>query len=422
MELTLHQNQVANRILLEIYQALNGKRNPFVSLTGAGGVGKTVVTQKIITLLQNKFVIKGTAPTHKATKVLSKNIYGVQTSTIHSFLSLKLQPNFNTGEFTLIDDWLGGKPKESVDILVCDEGGMISYDMFNHIKNAIDKKRMKVVLFVGDSMQLKPIENSGGCIYDFLKSQELTEIVRQAQGNPIIKSSTEIREIIASKNYRALSENFVESNEAITVYSDPSEFMNHYLENESEDKIVCSFTNDTVDKYNHFLRAKSKGSDIPYVVEGDEFVFQDTMTEGKSIIYLNNDTVKVKRCEKHRDDKLEIDYWFIEPHTNEKPFQIVDINSMGTWNDYLKKLKDNAQSSPEKDRKRMWAFYFQTLNRFGNVKYTYASTLHKLQGSTYEDVYFDYRSLTKHTHDMDMIYRLIYVALTRASRSIKILK
>ena len=424
MELTNHQNAIANKVLLDIYKVLSSGGNPFVSLTGMAGSGKTTVTQHIIDILSEDYSIKATAPTHKATKVLAKNLVSIEASTIHSFLKLKLKPDFNTGLQILIEDWGGPKsPRpENVDILVVDEGSMISTEMFEHIQNAVDKGRMKVVLFVGDSMQLKPVEGNGDSIYNRLHSHELTAVVRQAQGNPIIKESTWIRSMIEAQNFLPIDKLFNSSKDKITVYTDRSEFLNSYLNNPSEDKVVCTFTNAVVDQYNHFIRGRLKGTNIPYIVQGDLLIFQDSLSKGDRMVYSNNDVVEVYACDKRHDTKLGINYWHISVK-DEEPFEIVDIESMGTWNEHLGALKENANKESDKYKKKtLWAYYFNTANRFGNVKYVYASTLHKLQGSTYEDVYFDFSSLKKHTHDMDNVYRLIYVALTRASDSIKILR
>ena len=58
---------------------------------------------------------------------------------------------------------------------------------------------------------------------------------------------------------------------------------------------------------------------------------------------------------------------------------------------------------------------------FADVQYIYASTIHKLQGSTYETAYIDLFSLVNNSYmSMSEKYRLVYVAVTRASKDIKI--
>ena len=58
---------------------------------------------------------------------------------------------------------------------------------------------------------------------------------------------------------------------------------------------------------------------------------------------------------------------------------------------------------------------------FANVQYIYSSTIHKLQGSTYETCYVNvYDLITNDFMSLDEKYRLLYVAITRASKDIKI--
>ena len=58
---------------------------------------------------------------------------------------------------------------------------------------------------------------------------------------------------------------------------------------------------------------------------------------------------------------------------------------------------------------------------FLNLLYIYSSTIHKLQGSTYETSYVNaYDLITNPNMSLDEKYRLLYVAITRASKDIKI--
>ena len=72
-----------------------------------------------------------------------------------------------------------------------------------------------------------------------------------------------------------------------------------------------------------------------------------------------------------------------------------------------------------------WAIVGDQFQAF--IKFNYASTIHKLQGSTYETVFIDIRkmmNLYKYSDKAspEFLYRLLYVAVTRASRDIVILR
>ena len=60
------------------------------------------------------------------------------------------------------------------------------------------------------------------------------------------------------------------------------------------------------------------------------------------------------------------------------------------------------------------------IKKYTLIQYIFASTMHKLQGSTYEQCYINLFDLAKNRMSLDDKYRLIYVAITRASKDIKI--
>ena len=72
-------------------------------------------------------------------------------------------------------------------------------------------------------------------------------------------------------------------------------------------------------------------------------------------------------------------------------------------------------------RKLYWKKYFTLRDSFADVQYIFASTIHKSQGSTYNTAYVDLASLiNSKTLSNDTKFRLAYVAITRASKKVKI--
>ena len=106
---------------------------------------------------------------------------------------------------------------------------------------------------------------------------------------------------------------------------------------------------------------------------------------------------------------------------------MVDPDYTVTYNEKVKQLAEIAAKidrykNPE-ERKEAWRNYFITKEKYGDFKYVFASTIHKAQGSTYNSVYINIGSilsLIAH-NEHDIAYRLLYVAVTRASKDIKIL-
>lgn len=55
---------------------------------------------------------------------------------------------------------------------------------------------------------------------------------------------------------------------------------------------------------------------------------------------------------------------------------------------------------------------------FLDLRHSYACTVHKAQGSTYDTVYVDLDDLYKAIRNKDMYNRLLYVAVSRAAKKV----
>jgi len=435
MALTEHQQEAYEGIIKDIKEALNDNlwSESIISLIGPAGVGKTFMTSQIVETLMGmkhrgrKLKIKLTTPTHKSLRVakdmLEKNDLEIESSTIHSFLNLKLQPNFQSGLQELIMDNFN-KDKTRVDVLIVDESSMISAELFKYIKSSIKSSKVKVVLFIGDYLQLPPVDGESNPVFEMKSQHKLSEIVRQALDNPIIEEATKLRLYIENGKFdpiRNLMRDDTNFGNSISIFVDPKEFMNDYFNN-ANDKILTAYTNSRVNKYNSGIRKVKKG-DIPLFVPGDEVVFQDAHVEGDEIFHMNGDVVTIKECEQIEDPNVNILYWDIKDEEN-KPFKVVDPYSEQRFKEVLEMYSAIAKNAKGYDKKTAWADFFKIKNSFSDVKYVYASTIHKLQGSTFEDVYIDLREIEDFSgfQDMEFMYRLMYVALTRASNSVKILR
>ena len=184
-----------------------------ISLSGAAGTGKTYLTTKLVKKLKEKYHITITAPTHKALQVLRQNlladeIENVETKTLQSFLNIRLFTDFDKGIQKFEPIKSKDKDNSKTDILIVDESSMISQDLYEYIIKAIEKQRVKAVLFVGDEFQLLPIDGNDNKVLNIRNKYKLEKIVRQAQDSYIINVATKARDIIKSKKYITLKEFF----------------------------------------------------------------------------------------------------------------------------------------------------------------------------------------------------------------------
>jgi len=408
--------------------------NKVYSLVGSAGTGKTwILTQIIKEVLSHGIKVAMTTPTHKALSVVTDMLTEAKitdpnliTGTIHYFLNLKLDYGF--GDDGSADN-VTTKPKlvinkfneclQYTDLLIIDESSMVSEELYKLTMGILDD-RCKMILFVGDKYQLLPIEGGENIIYDHpeIMHYQLTETVRQKEGSSIIEKANEIRDYIKYGNHPDnIFELFHETDEIKLLHE--NEFLPDYFENEHI-KMIGSFTNVMVDQYNAYVRYVDT-KELNYLAAGDEVVFQKPYSNASGeLIFQNGETVEVQSTKKVFDDKNSVWYWRCKG--NSRMFNVLDPESTSVYKDKLKELLDFAKTQKGYNKSNAWKVYFKLMNRFGIIKYSYASTLHKLQGSTTESMYFDMRDLKRfYTRDKEGVLRLIYVAITRPSLKLHIL-
>jgi len=135
------------------------------------------------------------------------------------------------------------------------------------------------------------------------------------------------------------------------------------------------------------------------------------------------ETVVIVKAKKLYDEYLDIHYWECIEKLN-RTLYIVDPDCAVQYNEKLQRMAKEASSIDKlrelEKRKRAWRAYFATKEKFRDFKYIYASTIHKSQGSTFDTVYIDTTVIASliNRYEHDMAYRLLYVAITRASKDI----
>lgn len=149
--------------------------NSISILNGSAGSGKSFSTKAIIDMLKdNRKTYCLLAPTGRASKVLAEYT-NEPASTIHRGLGF-MPPNiwnYNLGN------------KMPYDIIIVDEFSMVDLFLFEHLIDAIDFAKTKLLL-IGDSAQI-PSVGCGNLLHDFLESKTiptvtLTKIFRYGEG------------------------------------------------------------------------------------------------------------------------------------------------------------------------------------------------------------------------------------------------
>ena len=71
---------------------------------------------------------------------------------------------------------------------------------------------------------------------------------------------------------------------------------------------------------------------------------------------------------------------------------------------------------------RLWEFYYyRIIDEFADISYGYCITIHKSQGSTYNNVFVDLDNVVKTNHERNQMIKSVYTAVTRSSLKLKLL-
>ena len=176
-DITLSAEQSA--ALDEICAWFTNEKSKQIEISGPAGAGKTILIRRIRKALQNTARIAVGAFTGKAVSVLRlSGIYDAMT--LHSLLYEQHTDSEGKTIWVL-------RTNLPFNLIIVDEGSMISQSL----KNDLDKIKARVI-YVGDDAQLEPV---GGDPRIMRHARiKLKHIHRQAEGNPIITLSRDIRE------------------------------------------------------------------------------------------------------------------------------------------------------------------------------------------------------------------------------------
>jgi exodeoxyribonuclease-5 len=399
------------------------------SLTGAAGTGKSYLTSVLLGELKKRVgKLCLTATTHRALAVV-KNIgasHNIESRTIHSYLKCKLKENTHTGTVDLIRD--ENKAIDLVDILIVDESSLLSASLFNIIQEEMLKNTIRICIFVGDSAQLLPVEESdNNPIYEGLiecNEYALTEITRQAADSSIIQLATYIRKQIEAQDYKPFSdlEQFIlnMNSPEIQVVRKINDFYDEYAKVPFKDSIILAHKNVTVNMYNKKARTLEYGKNVS-ILEGERLVFNSAHTNGEETVHYNNQEVVVKSCELIIDEANDIEYWKVIT-TEDTLFKVVDYSYKVEFEEKLKEIAKEAKKAQGTTKTMLWERYFSLKNTFQDVVYTYASSIYKSQGGSIDCVFVDFNELTGMVRflSLDDLYRLSYIFVTRAKQKLTI--
>lgn len=409
-ELTLSKDQ---KLAWDKLVAWVNTKEPFFILRGFAGTGKTFLLKMLNDLDANKTFVY-TATTNKAAKNLSYSV-GCPTKTVYSALGLRMEQDEDKLVLTS-----GSKTVyfNRNTILVIDEAGTSPEMLVEAYKETIDLNKIKIIL-VGDPYQLPPVGEKTSKVWKLTEETEnralLKEVVRH--DNQILALSLRLRQCIKNKDFVSPLVDDHSGDEGVFKLKNRKYFDSALLDYVNTSNVntckVAAWRNKTVDYYNNLIRNKL-GFEGKYC-EQEQILLAKPLKDSEGTIIA------------HIDDEFRIESIsrnIVLAHETEVKTYSLKTTQIDTGLTYrlevpineilIKEILDDLANKAKqaKNKREAWKLFWETNDKFAKIRYGYALTAHRLQGSTYTDTWVTQEDVLSNSNSLEA-FKCLYVTCTR---------
>lgn len=441
-KLGLEQQEALEKIIA----FLKDKKSTVFSLYGSAGTGKSLLETHIIKEIEKRrqnYCL--CAPTHKAALVM-RNYTQRDALTLHSLLALSpnieiLELDLRALEFVTSHTSTNSIPNNGV--VICDEASMISDDLFDLLVEKCKALNCKII-FISDYAQLLPVKaKHHSKVYQVKDKFQLTHIYRQSKESALMPVLSELRQH-AIKHFDTCEA----EQGSLVVDKDFKEFFSKLIPKYQEAiknlnilKVkVLAYTNNRITKYNEFIRKFLWNNTKKEYVKGelltaycngvyDEFKYYNSMDYivqeviPKTKTLPNGITVKGFDLTLYDPYEKESNTIFMLSKNNPKQLFEALAGSLEVARIDAINVSKRSRSAAGK----LWKTYYDLFESFTTpydlyfrdrlirkktFDYGYAQTVHKSQGSSYDEVFVDIKNINTCKEDL-VKQQLQYVALSR---------
>lgn len=407
---TLNEGQAAAAD--KFFSFLLGPDPEFI-ISGPGGVGKTHLMSYLIDQVMPRYYgacklldvpiefdeVEMTATTNKAAEVLAVATQR-PTSTIHSFLGLKVKDDFKTGQSTLTEttSW---RVRDRT-ILFIDEASMIDGQLLHYIRAGMHKCK---VIYVGDHCQLAPVMEAISPVYrDEKPYVQLLQPMRNNNQPALMNVCAQLRQTVETGVF-----NPIQIVPGVIDHLDDdqmqAEIANHFMV-QTLDTRILAYTNGRVMQYNDHIRDLRQ---LPAEYTVGEFLVNNSSIQMKARMLTVEEELTIVGQDKtiveipiEGDVTLKVRGYSLESRIGETFDNVMIPCDRQHFDALLRHYK----------RIKSWHQYYALKNKYPDLRQRDAATVHKSQGSTYESVFIDLTNIST-CHQPNAVARMLYVAFTR---------
>lgn len=464
VNLNLNDEQIA--AMEEIVDFIQSDRT-CLTLMGYAGTGKTTLMGIVRDIFHYDIRLQFAATTHKAAGVLKEKV-NENVNTVNSLFGIVVEQDFDVEHFdvSLKKRREGDNKLTRGSVVIIDEASMLSEENFTDVMEKCQDFHCKVI-FVGDPAQLAPVKEDDISIVfrqDLGKIIRLTKVERTGD-NGILKEATAIRNGSDLSYEDGNGITFLDNTEGQKIADVFDEFIPGLKENPNYFRVL-SFTNKNVENLNFAIR-KKLGYDGLDPQEGEPMMsyanwgydgskrytgtpYRFVNSESYQVVGIDKEEVKdvmnyvefehsgdveipitIKRLKLKDALGLFVTVPYIDVKNNQNNFRAAKLLSYQKqllWNKWkTASLKDKPNFIARINEIDYMLFVNDNIrDNYGFllqgkvIDYGYAHTIHKSQGSTFNNVLINDVDICS-CMDKKMRQQLRYVAITRASDNVNII-
>jgi exodeoxyribonuclease-5 len=421
---------------------------PVLVLQGHAGTGKTFLLKEFIKYLDKEYIgYVLCAPTHKAKLVIEEATGCGDVNTVHSLLALSPNLNIFALDFGSLEFKCKGKqngiPRNG--IVIIDEASMINDEIYKLLLEKCSSVNAKLY-FSGDIAQLQPVgDKKVSEVFKCNNIINLTKIHRQSGDNELLPLLDKLR-ISPNKSFTNIEDTlFIYDNIENFVKDSVDAFRIAIEKQDVNYTKVLAYTNARIKSYNRVIAKFLFDNDNEYnkgefLTGYENFNFKGFQFYNSMDYIITEEPVPIQHVIPYYTTLLPAYNLYLYDSVNKENMRCIILSNTiddATFEDLAKTIENirlKALYAP--DRKKasyFWKMYYQIVESFATPKdliydnriikkktfdFGYACTVHKSQGSSYNNVFVDMNNILK-CKSIDELRQMEYVSLSRTKTNVK---